>query len=85
MSKNCLFCPKKESSITQKVLIKIFFNVISHLMYMVWLDLDAKSALDTGTPSVEAHKCAVCAILQVKCSINDDLFMKRNQGSVNHN
>ena len=59
MSKNSLFCPKKESSITQKVLIKIFFNVIFHLMYMVWLDLDAKSALDTGTPSVEAHKCAV--------------------------
>ena len=27
----------------------------------------------------------ICAILQVKCSINDDLFMKRNQGSVNHN
>ena len=60
MSKNSLFCPKKESSITQKVLIEIFFNVIFHLMYMVWLDLDAKSALDTGTPSVEAHKCAVC-------------------------
>ena len=59
MSKNSLFCPKKESSITQKVLIEIFFNVIFHLMYMVWLDLDAKSALDTGTPSVEAHKCAV--------------------------
>ena len=58
MSKNSLFCPKKESSITQKVLIEIFFNVIFHLMYMVWLDLDAKSALDTGTPSVEAHKCA---------------------------
>ena len=59
MSKNSLFCPKKESSITQKVLIEIFFNVIFHLMYMVWLDLDAKSALDTGTTSVEAHKCAV--------------------------
>ena len=28
-------------------------------MYMVWLDLHAKSALNTGTPSVEAHKCAV--------------------------
>ena len=26
---------------------------------MVWLDLHAKSALNTGTPSVEAHKCAV--------------------------
>ena len=63
MSKNCLFCPKKESSITQKVLIKIFFNVISHLMYMVWLDLDAKSALNTGTPSVEAHWGAVTLIL----------------------
>ena len=59
MSKNCLFCPKKESSITQKVLIKIFFNIIFHLMYMVWLDLDAKSALNTGTPSVEAHWGAV--------------------------
>ena len=62
MSKNSLFCPKKESSITQKVLIEIFFNVIFHLMYMVWLDLDAKLALDTGTPSVEAHKCAVCNV-----------------------
>ena len=59
MSKNSLFCPKKESSISQKVLIEIFFNVISHHMYMVWLDLHAKSAPDTGTPSVEAHKCAV--------------------------
>ena len=59
MSKNSLFCPKKESSISQKVLIEIFFNVISHHMYMVWLDLHAKSALNTGTPSVEAHKCAV--------------------------
>ena len=55
MSKNSLFCPKKESSITQKLLIEIFFNVISHHMYMVWLDLHAKSALNTGTPSVEAH------------------------------
>ena len=55
MSKNCLFCPKKESSITQKVLIEIFFNVISHLIYMIWLDLDVKPAPDTGTPSVEAH------------------------------
>ena len=62
MSKNSLFCPKKESSITQKVLIEIFFNVIFHLMYMIWLDLDAKSALDTGTPSVEAHKCAVVGL-----------------------
>ena len=59
MSKNSLFCPKKESSITQKVLIEIFFNVIFHIMYMIWLDLDAKSALDTGTPSVEAHWGAV--------------------------
>ena len=59
MSKNSLFCPKKESSITQKVLIKIFFNVISHLMYMIWLDLDARSALNTGTPSVEARWGAV--------------------------
>ena len=59
MSKNCLFCPKKESSITQKVLIKIFFNVISHLIYMIWLDLDARLALNTGTPSVEAHWGAV--------------------------
>ena len=65
MSKNSLFCPKKESSITQKVLIEIFFNVIFHLMYMVWLDLDAKSALDTGTPSVEAHKCAVTLELDI--------------------
>ena len=68
MSKNSLFCPKKESSITQKVLIEIFFNVIFHLMYMVWLDLDAKSALDTGTPSVEAHKCAVMCLMCL-CSI----------------
>ena len=30
---------------------------------MIWLDLDAKSALDTGTPSVEAHKCAVIIFL----------------------
>ena len=59
MSKNCIFCPKKESSITQKGLIKIFFNVISHLMYMIWLDLDARLALNTGTPSVEAHWGAV--------------------------
>ena len=59
MSKNSLFCPKKESSITQKLLIEIFFNVISHHMYMVWLDLHAKSALNTGTPSVEAHWGAV--------------------------
>ena len=59
MSKNCLFCPKKESSITQKVLIKIFFNVISHLIYMIWLDLDVEPAPDTGTPSVEAHSSAV--------------------------
>ena len=59
MSKNCLFCPKKESSITQQVLIKIFFNVFSHLMYTIWLDLDARLALNTGTPSVEAHKSAV--------------------------
>ena len=28
-------------------------------MYMVWLDLDAKSALNTGTPSVEAHTSVV--------------------------
>ena len=69
MSKNSLFCPKKESSITQKVLIEIFFNVIFHLMYMVWLDLDAKSALDTGTPSVEAHKCAVKCLLAVMSKI----------------
>ena len=62
MSKNSLFCPKKESSITRKVLIEIFFNVIFHLRYMVWLDLDAKSALDTGTPSVEAHKSAVFSV-----------------------
>ena len=59
MSKNCLFCPKKESSITQKVLIEIFFNVISHLIYMIWLDLDVEPAPDTGTPSVEAHWGAV--------------------------
>ena len=59
MSKNSLFCPKKESSISQKVLIEIFFNVISHHMYMVWLDLHAKSAPDTGTPSVEAHSSTV--------------------------
>ena len=59
MSKNSLFCPKKESSITQKVLIKIFFNVISHLMYTIWLDLDARSALNIGTPSVEPHWGAV--------------------------
>ena len=26
---------------------------------MVWLDLDAKPALNTGTPSVEAHWGAV--------------------------
>ena len=32
---------------------------------MVWLDLDAKSALDTGTPSVEAHKCAVRHFAQI--------------------
>ena len=64
MSKNCLFCPKKESSITQKVLIKIFFNVISHLMYMIWLDLDARLALNTGTPSVEAHWGAVVFVPQ---------------------
>ena len=70
MSKNSLFCPKKESSITQKVLIEIFFNVIFHLMYMVWLDLDAKSALDTGTPSVEAHKSAVyMSVVQIRPSI----------------
>ena len=59
MSKNCLFCPKKESSITQKVLNKIFFNVISHLMYMIWLDLDVEPDPDTGTPSVQAHWGAV--------------------------
>ena len=70
MSKNSLFCPKKESSITQKVLIEIFFNVIFHLMYMVWLDLDAKSALDTGTPSVEAHKCAVVRGPSVACFLD---------------
>ena len=62
MSKNSLFCPKKESSITQKLLIEIFFNVISHHMYMVWLDSHAKSALNTGTPSVEVHKCAVTTV-----------------------
>ena len=65
MSKNCLFCPKKESSITQKVLIKIFFNVISHLIYMVWLDLDVKPAPDTGTPSVQAHSSTVEGVLFV--------------------
>ena len=70
MSKNSLFCPKKESSITQKVLIEIFFNVIFHLMYMVWLDLDAKSALDTGTPSVEAHKCAVDYVAKLSDGIS---------------
>ena len=59
MSKNCLFCPKKESSITQKVLIKIFFNVISHLIYMIWLDLDVEPSPDNGIPSVEAHWGAV--------------------------
>ena len=59
MSKNCLFCPKKESSITQKVLIEIFFNVISHLIYMIWLDLDVELPPDTGIPSVEAHWGAV--------------------------
>ena len=26
---------------------------------MVWLDLDVEPALDTGTPSVEAHSSAV--------------------------
>ena len=62
MSKNCLFCPKKESSITQKVLIKIFFNVISHLIYMIWLDLDVELVPDTGTPSVEAHWGAVISL-----------------------
>ena len=74
MSKNSLFCPKKESSITQKVLIEIFFNVIFHLMYMVWLDLDAKSALDTGTPSVEAHKCAVNILHGMGIKINEKIF-----------
>ena len=59
MSKNSLFCPKKESSITQKVLIEIFFNVISHLIFMIWLDLHVEPAPDTGTPSVEAHWGAV--------------------------
>ena len=59
MSKNCLFCPKKESSITQKVLIKIFFNVISHLIYMIWLDLDVEPSPDNGIPSVEDHWGAV--------------------------
>ena len=68
MSKNCLFCPKKESSITQKVLIKIFFNVISHLIYMIWLDLDVEPPPDTGTPSVEAHWGAVIYIYFIKCS-----------------
>ena len=37
------------------VLVKIFFKVISHLIYVVWLDLDVKLAPDTGTPSVKAH------------------------------
>ena len=67
MSKNSLFCPKKESSITQKLLIEIFFNVISHHMYMVWLDLHAKSALNTGTPSVEAHWGAVRETASFRC------------------
>ena len=53
MSKNCLFCPKKESSLTVKVLIKIFFNVISHLIFMIWLDLHVEPAPDTGTTSVD--------------------------------
>ena len=75
MSKNSLFCPKKESSISQKVLIEIFFNVISHHMYMVWLDLHAKSAPDTGTPSVEAHKCAVCTKPGQIVSDNHPLFL----------
>ena len=35
------------------------FKVISHLIYMVWLDLDVEPAPDTGTPSVEAHSSAV--------------------------
>ena len=48
MSKNSLFCPKKESSITQKVLIEIFFNVISQLIYMIWLDLDVEPSPDNG-------------------------------------
>ena len=82
MSKNSLFCPKKESSITQKVLIEIFFNVIFHLMYMIWLDLDAKSALDTGTPSVEAHKCAVTFVKDkhysiISCMIS--IFTKKHK------
>ena len=55
MSKNSLFCPKKESSITQKVLIEIFFNVISHLIFMIWLDLHVEPAPDTGTTSVETR------------------------------
>ena len=31
----------------------------SHLIYMVWLDLDVELAPDTGTPSVEAHSSTV--------------------------
>ena len=84
MSKNSLFCPKKESSITQKLLIEIFFNVISHHMYMVWLDLHAKSALNTGTPSVEAHKCAVGEKWQLTTTNRDILgegkFLQRLGG-----
>ena len=30
---------------------------------MIWLDLDVESAPDTGTPSVEAHKCAVVILV----------------------
>ena len=62
MSKNSLFCPKKESSISQKVLIEIFFNVISQLIYMIWLDLDVEPSPDNGIPSVEAHWGAVVGI-----------------------
>ena len=45
-------------------------------MYTIWLDLDARSALNTGTPSVEAHWGAVyfyslIAIVTIFCAIND--------------
>ena len=48
---------------TRKLLIKIFFKVISHLIYMVWLDLDVEPAPDTGTPSVKAHSSIVYWVL----------------------
>ena len=38
---------------------------------MVWLDLHAKSAPDTGTPSVEAHSSAVkCRENRVKINLH---------------